>query len=168
MLSADALRMTDKELRQLKGEIESLNVQNNFKRNPVKDSLGKDEFLKILTVQMSHQDPLAPMDNKDMIAQLAQFSSVEQMLEVNKTLSVMKDMYNGQTAYSMLGRTIDFMDEAGNMTKGYVNSLMNGDTGIALAVHTESGVTIPVDPSEVLMVHATEQIVKREDAATEK
>ena len=46
--------------------------------------LGKDEFLKILVVQMQNQDPLNPMDDKEFIAQMAQFTALEQMQNVAK------------------------------------------------------------------------------------
>ena len=48
-------------------------------------SLGRDEFLKLLVAQLKNQDPLNPMDGKDMAAQLAQFSSVEQLVQLNKS-----------------------------------------------------------------------------------
>ena len=53
--------------------------------NP-KGALGKDDFLKMLVAQMQHQDPLSPMDGQQMAAQLAQFSSVEQLVSINDTL----------------------------------------------------------------------------------
>jgi flagellar hook assembly protein FlgD len=53
--------------------------------NP-KGALGKDEFLKMLVAQMQNQDPLEPMDGQQMAAQLAQFSSVEQLVEMNDNL----------------------------------------------------------------------------------
>lgn len=54
--------------------------------NPL-GSMGKDDFLKLLVAQMRNQDPLSPSDGKEMAAQLAQFSSVEQLVTVNDTLS---------------------------------------------------------------------------------
>jgi len=50
-------------------------------------ALGKDEFLQLLVTQMQYQDPLSPMDNAAFTAQLAQFSSLEQLFEVNGNLS---------------------------------------------------------------------------------
>lgn len=48
------------------------------------DSLGKDAFLQLLVTQLRHQDPLSPDDNTQYIAQLAQFSSLEQMTQMVK------------------------------------------------------------------------------------
>jgi flagellar basal-body rod modification protein FlgD len=49
-------------------------------------SLGKDAFLELMMTQLAHQDPLSPLDNQEMIAQMAQFSSVEQMGLVNENM----------------------------------------------------------------------------------
>ena len=58
---------------------------------PLSDSMGKDDFMKLLVAQLKNQDPLNPMDGKDMAAQLAQFSSVEQMMQLNTTVSAQSD-----------------------------------------------------------------------------
>lgn len=165
MISAEALRMSDKEIRILKQEVGAFNLQHNFERDPAKNSLGKDDFLKLLTVQMSHQDPLSPMDNRDMIAQLAQFSSVEQMTEVNKNLESMKTFYSSQSGYSMLGKSVEVMDEAGNRFLGPVEMVMENDTGVALAVRTASGL-ITVRPEDVMIVHSSGDLMASESAAT--
>ena len=50
------------------------------------DSLGQGDFLRLLTVQMQQQDPFEPVDNKEMLAQMAQFSSLAGVSETNATL----------------------------------------------------------------------------------
>ncbi|MBW2369013.1 MAG: flagellar hook assembly protein FlgD [Deltaproteobacteria bacterium] len=54
------------------------------------DPLGREAFLTMLVAQLKHQDPLNPMDGTDFTAQLAQFSTLEQMFEVNDNLEEMK------------------------------------------------------------------------------
>ena len=65
----------------------------------VKNELGKDEFLKILVTQLQNQDPMSPMEDTDFIAQLAQFSSLEQMQSLNTSFTF------GQ-AYNLIGKNV--------------------------------------------------------------
>jgi flagellar basal-body rod modification protein FlgD len=55
------------------------------------NNLGKDQFLHLLVTQMQYQDPLNPMDNAQFTAQLAQFSSLEQLFQVNDNLTGLAD-----------------------------------------------------------------------------
>ena len=76
--------------------------------------LGKDEFLKMLVAQMRNQDPMNPMKGEDMAAQLAQFSSLEQMTNVSKGIEDLNGLVGGQmlhmmqagSALGVLGRTV--------------------------------------------------------------
>ncbi len=54
--------------------------------SPVQNDLDKNAFLKLLITQINHQDPLSPLQNEAFVAQLAQFSSLEQMQNINKNL----------------------------------------------------------------------------------
>jgi flagellar basal-body rod modification protein FlgD len=56
-----------------------------------KTALGKDDFLKLLVTQLKHQDPLEPSKPEEMAAQLAQFSSLEQLVNLNQELSGLAD-----------------------------------------------------------------------------
>src|SRR3954462_6523060 len=71
--------------------------------------LGKDEFLKLMMAQLSQQDPTAPSDSNAMVAQLAQFSSLEQMQNVNSTLTsllVGQASQNNTGAINLVGKDI--------------------------------------------------------------
>lgn len=61
--------------------------------------LDKDAFLRLLVTQLQYQDPLNPMDNTEFVSQMAQFSALEQMNNLNNTMT------NSQ-AYAMIGRTV--------------------------------------------------------------
>ena len=50
------------------------------------NALGKDAFMKLLITQLMHQDPTKPQDDTALIAQLAQFSTLEQLTQIQKTL----------------------------------------------------------------------------------
>ena len=70
------------------------------------NTLGQDAFLKLLVTQLKSQDPLKPMEDKEFISQLAQFSSLEQMQQVNQSLGLLAQMNAVSQASSMIGKQI--------------------------------------------------------------
>lgn len=77
------------------------------------DSLGKDDFMKILAAQLQFQDPMEGGDNSAYVAQLAQFSSLEQMQNLNVSLSELKTNQNLLYGTMLIGKMVDiaFGDE---------------------------------------------------------
>ncbi len=63
-------------------------------KNEIKNTLDKDDFMKLFVAQLQHQDPLNPDDGAEMASKLAQFNSLEQMMNVNKNLEKMADKQN--------------------------------------------------------------------------
>lgn len=74
--------------------LEDLNAQRTPDNN-----LGKDDFLKILVAQMGNQNPMEPTNDTEFIAQLAQFSALEQMQSLNSA-------FMQSQAYSLIGKTV--------------------------------------------------------------
>lgn len=71
------------------------------------DALDKDAFLQILVTQLKYQDPTQPMENQDFIAQMAQFSSLEQMTNVSKNLDTLGKMQATTQSAALVGRTVE-------------------------------------------------------------
>jgi flagellar basal-body rod modification protein FlgD len=88
--------------------------------------LGKEDFLQLLVAQLSAQDPLNPMDSREFSAQLAQFSALEQMTNVNKTL---EDLVAAQQAMgnssmiSLIGKLVDIPGNSFEYTQGETTNL---------------------------------------------
>jgi flagellar basal-body rod modification protein FlgD len=95
--------------------------------NKKTDTLGKDQFLSILVTQLRNQDPMQPLQDKDFIAQMAQFTSVEQLMNMSTELSLMRQ--NIGSASSLIGKTIEWneYDDAGEIktVKGVVDSIIS-------------------------------------------
>ena len=56
-------------------------------KSPNSQQIGKSEFLKLLITQLKNQDPMNPVDNQEFIAQMASFSSLEQLISINEAVS---------------------------------------------------------------------------------
>lgn len=93
--------------------------------------LGKDEFLQLLVCQLQNQDPLNPQDDTQFISQLAQFSSLEQMTNMNSTLT-------NSSAYALVGKEVivQTTDSTGQIqeTRGVVDyvEMENGDAKLSI------------------------------------
>jgi len=94
-------------------------------------SVSSFQFLQLLTEQLKYQDPTNPMDNTDMLAQEAQFSTLEQMEALQSGFSEFASIYK---ANSLMGQVVD-IDNNGNKVTGvveYVN--FNDTTGASVTV----------------------------------
>ena len=70
--------------------LEDLNKPNTVNKN---GDLGKDAFLQLLVTQLQNQDPLDPVDDKEFISQMAQFSALEQMQNLNTSFKDMQKSF---------------------------------------------------------------------------
>jgi flagellar basal-body rod modification protein FlgD len=111
-------------------------------------ALGQEQFLNLLIEQLKNQDPLNPMDSTDFTAQLAQFSSLGQLFDVNKNLAAMQDYSittNRLSALSMIGKQVTFTgsgtvflgEEVGSVPLKF--DLADNANQVTLAVTNETG-----------------------------
>lgn len=75
--------------------------------------MGKDEFLKLLITQLRFQDPMNPMEDKEFIAQMAQFNSLEQMQTLNRNFTANAEFSKLTQASSLIGKTVSIRQDEG-------------------------------------------------------
>ena len=128
-----------------------------------KSALGKDDFLKLLIVQLQNQDPMDPMKGTEFATQLAQFSSVEQLSNINSSLTesisanqVMTQSINNALAATMIGKTVKASSDSfnvagsGDMNLGY--TLAKDAATVTVKICDNSGTlvrTITVDGAKL-------------------
>lgn len=106
--------------------------------------LGKDDFLKLLVAQMRYQDPLKPLENREFIAQLAQFSALEQMMNVGQATNLTYGM-------SMLGKKVYGTTPQGEPIAGTAMSVRLVDNVPMVKVKPGNG-----DPIEIALRKVTQ------------
>jgi flagellar basal-body rod modification protein FlgD len=99
-------------------------------------NLGKDDFLRLLVTELRNQNPLEPLDSKEYIAQLAQFSSLEQMQNLNFQLASL-------SAVNVIGKTAKAFDGEKEVT-GVINGVLFEKNGLKLIIG-EDEVKVPME-----------------------
>lgn len=129
----------------------------------------KDIFLKMLVGQMANQDPFNPQDPTQYITQLAQFSSLEQMMTLNDSMEYLIGVNNGvlvnsalQTASSLIGKNVEVssLDGDGKYQdySGKVQSVAVKDGTVVLELKLENGEVKEFEYSELVKVNESKNI----------
>lgn len=79
------------------------------------DELGKEQFLQLLVTQLQNQDPLNPMEDQEFIAQMAQFSSLEQLMNLNTSMEGLTEATNNQQMFSATNYIGKYVTAVGNV-----------------------------------------------------
>jgi flagellar basal-body rod modification protein FlgD len=128
-------------------------IYNNVKPFEQKSVLGKDDFLRILTTQLAHQDPSSPLQDKDFIAQMATFSSLEQMTNLNNAFDKFSSTQMSQYA-AAIGKEVSWTpDGASAPVTGVVNGVSNQDGNYFYLVGNEK---VPMEKVTEIKQVATE------------
>ena len=93
--------------------------------------LGKDDFMKILITQLTHQDPTEPMKDTEFIAQMAQFSTLEQITNMTQDFSRLAGILSTSQALGLLGRTVELFDGE-NLITGVVEEVSGREAPMLL------------------------------------
>lgn len=117
--------------------------------------LGKSAFMQLLVAQLKNQDPLAPTDNQAFVAQLAQFSSLEEMQGVNQNLVALAMLQAGNAlleqlteSSALIGKNVTYQDADGAEQSGTVDAVKLVEGGVLLSI---GDVEVPL--TAVVAVH---------------
>jgi flagellar basal-body rod modification protein FlgD len=107
------------------------------KKTDANQALGKDDFLKLMVAQLKNQDPMNPADDKDNIAQMAQFSSLEQITNLVTATETMGFSSQVTQSVSLIGHQVGFTREDGTTGQGTATSVAIEDGKILITVGDE-------------------------------
>ena len=100
--------------------------------------LGKDDFLKLLVTQLQDQDPTQPTDSSQFMAQLAQFSSLEQMTNVSQTLDGIASGQSVSQGVELLGKYLTYTRADGSTGNGVASAISVAGGNVVLKVGDEN------------------------------
>jgi len=116
--------------------------------DPMAGMLGKDDFLKLLVSQLSHQDPMNPVDDKDFMGQMAQFTSVEQLTNMAASIDRMSSASQTAQSVALIGRTVSWKKDDDTTGEGVASSVDFGTDG-AITIHVGDD---DIAPGEIVSV----------------
>lgn len=99
----------------------------NNAQNAQQNILGKDDFLKLLVTQLKYQDPTKPLEDKEFISQMAEFTSLEQMTNLNNEFKLVAESTNNNFALSLLNRYVE-LEHGDAIISGIVEQVHTGVT----------------------------------------
>ena len=115
-------------------------------------AVGLDDFLNIFLAQLNFQDPLEPVDNREFVAQLAQFSSLELANQTNDNMSGLLDVASVSQSVGLLGKEVQVNADGGSVIGSVVAIRLSGNQPV-LSVKTADNQFIEgVSPANVVLV----------------
>jgi flagellar basal-body rod modification protein FlgD len=114
------------------------------------DLSGTDTFLKLLVAQLQNQDPSSPMDDSTFITELAQFNSVEQMININTSVQQETASTQADEAISLMGKSVTYTSTPSG--GGSSTSALGTVTGVQI---TSSGVDVVIGGQNVELSKVT-------------
>jgi flagellar basal-body rod modification protein FlgD len=127
---------------------------SNTGSTPMPKTLGIDDFLKLLTTQLSYQDPMKPMEDTQFISQMANFTSLETMRSLQKDFATFQSDQKMGSAQDFLGKTVTIGAGTTAVT-GLVTEISLEDSEPKLVINGQS-----YDPAEVSSIKTTAAAAK--------
>lgn len=116
--------------------------------------VGIEDFLEIFLAQLNFQDPLEPVDNREFIAQLAQFSALQISNESNSHVEQLLEVQSVNQSLGLIGKSVEVVTETGQRVIGEVSTIRFGSSGnplLTIKVGDDSFIT-DISPARVTLV----------------
>jgi len=105
--------------------------------------LDQSDFIKLFLTELTFQDPLEPINNREFLAQMAQFANLEQTRITNESTNNLVAMNATSQSLGLLGRQVEIGSDAGARLLGTVSAIAFTDTGPMLTVKAANNTVIP-------------------------
>lgn len=101
--------------------------------------LSIDDFLRILMTELTYQDPLKPVENKDFLAQMAQFASLDTTRQLNDNIQSLLSLQSLNQSVGLLGKTVDATKSDGSTISGQVTAIQMSSGTPEISLKSSSG-----------------------------
>lgn len=126
-------------------------------------NLDRNAFLRLLVTELRHQDPTQPMQDREFIAQMAQFSSLEQITNMAMSMQLLQSSFRAYEAYALLGKRVNYLNtSSGQMESGVVKRVSRQDGEYRLFVNNRE-----ININDIVSVQTEEQPVMESAPNTE-
>jgi flagellar basal-body rod modification protein FlgD len=125
-----------------------LTTEEMLPKSASNGALGKDDFLKLFVAQLQHQDPMNPMQDSDMMGQMASFSTLEQITNMAAANQSVAASLTSTSAIGLIGRTVTYVDENDLPHTGVVQKVTTAGGTPSLTVDGVDG----IDPATITQV----------------
>lgn len=105
--------------------------------------LDQSDFIKLFLTELTFQDPLEPINNREFLAQMAQFANLEQTRITNESTNNLVAMNATSQSLGLLGRQVEIGSDTGARLLGTVSAIAFTDTGPMLTVNAANNTVIP-------------------------
>lgn len=120
-----SFEMSPEEKARLNLQVDTINKQTFAEGRKPKQELGKNDFLQLLVAQLTHQDPTSPMEDTQFVAQMAQFTSLEQLTNMNQSFEALNRIIGDSSAVNVVGKRVD-IDQSGGPVSGTITAATRG------------------------------------------
>ena len=128
--------MSPTETREAERRTQEVNARLRRPDGSARGELGRNSFLRLLVTELRHQDPTQPMQDREFISQMAQFSSLEQMTNMNEAIQNMQNSNKATEAFALLGRRVEaVISSTGEAVDGVVSRISYRNGNVRLIVN---------------------------------